>query len=135
MESPRSELFPIRSETDVVRVRQTVRNLATQLKFTLVDQTKLVTATSEIARNTLTYGGGGEARIDIVQQDGTRPGLKIVFEDRGPGIADVPRALSDGFTTGGGMGLGLGGAKRLVNEFEIHSRPGEGTRITLVKWK
>ncbi len=129
-----SERIAIRVSEDVVLVRQTVRQHAVKLGFGLVDQTKLVTAASEIARNTLIYGGGGWAVVETVN-GGSRQGLRLVFEDQGPGIADVERALQDGFTTGAGLGLGLGGARRLVNEFEIHSRPGEGTRVTLVRWK
>ena len=110
--------------------------LATQLYlgFGLVDQTKMVTAASELARNMVIYGGGGTVRIDRPDNDG-RQGLRLTFEDRGPGIADIERALKDGFTTGNGLGLGLGGAKRLSNEFEIVSRPGEGTRVTITRWK
>src|SRR4051812_31469493 len=114
----RSELGELRSETDVVRVRQAVRKGASEIKLTLVDQTKVVTAASEIARNTVTYGGGGSVQIDVLQE-GPRRGIRMVFSDQGPGIANVEQALLDGFTTGGGLGLGLGGARRLVNEFEI----------------
>jgi len=118
----------------VVRARQAVRAWAVELGFSLVDQTKLVTAASELARNTVVYGGGGTLRMEVLE-DGARSGLRLVFEDAGPGIPDLERALKDGYTTGGGLGLGLGGARRLVNEFAIHSAPGEGTRITVVKWK
>ncbi len=124
----------IRSDSDVVQVRHAVRAAAAELQFSIVDQTKLVTAASEIARNTLQYGGGGTAEIEIVVRDGKR-GIRMAFEDRGPGIADVALALRDGFTSGGGLGLGLGGARRLVNEFEIVTRVGEGTRVTLVRWR
>lgn len=130
----RAEELPIRQESDVVAVRQQVRAWATEARFGLVDQTKLVTAASELARNTLQYGGGGSARLELLA-DGVRTGLRIVFEDRGPGIADVNEALRDGFTTGNGLGLGLGGARRLVNEFDIRSTPGEGTRIAITRWK
>ncbi len=130
----RDESRPLASEDDVVRARQAVRSWAVELGFSLVDQTKLVTAASELARNTVVYGGGGTVRMEVLE-DGGRTGLRLAFEDRGPGIPDVERALSDGYTTGGGLGLGLGGARRLVNEFAIHSVPGEGTRITVVKWK
>jgi serine/threonine-protein kinase RsbT len=134
MKAIRSEHHALRNESDVVRARQRVRTLAAELRFSLVDQTKLVTAASEIARNTLIYGGGGEVTLEEVS-DGIRPGLRVTFADQGPGIADVPRALRDGYTTGSGLGLGLGGARRLVNEFDIDTAPGRGTRITLVKWK
>jgi serine/threonine-protein kinase RsbT len=124
----------MRAEDDVVRARQAVRALAVELGFSLVDQTKLVTAASELARNTVVYGGGGTMHLEVVEE-GVRTGLRLLFEDQGPGIPDLERALSDGFTTGGGLGLGLGGARRLVNDFTIQSAPGEGTRITVAKWK
>jgi serine/threonine-protein kinase RsbT len=130
----KSETIQVRSADAVVRVRQEVRKSALALGFSLVDQTKIVTAASEIARNTIDYGGGGEARIESVRA-GTRRGLRLVFSDQGPGIADLKQALTDGFTSGGGLGLGLGGAKRLCNEFDIQSAPGVGTTITLVRWK
>ena len=130
----RSERLPIRGESEVVTVRQVVRAWCLDLKFSLVDQTKMVTAASELARNTVVYGGGGILRMEVLEA-GPRTGLRLVFEDQGPGIPDIERALGDGYTTGGGLGLGLGGAKRLVNEFDIQSAPGEGTRITVVKWK
>lgn len=130
----KDESAPIRSSTDVVKVRQIVRDWAIALGFSLVDQTKVVTAASELARNALDYGGGGEFRIDALQND-TRRGLRLTFSDQGPGIADPEQAMRDGFTTGGGLGLGLGGAKRLVNEFAIDSRPGQGTTVTIVRWK
>jgi serine/threonine-protein kinase RsbT len=119
---------------DIVNVRQAVRSRAVELGFSLVDQTKIVTAASEIARNTVVYGGGGWAELENLNREG-RKGLQVVFEDKGPGIGDIDKALQDGFTTGGGLGLGLGGAKRLVNEFEISSTPGAGTRIALRRWK
>jgi serine/threonine-protein kinase RsbT len=128
-----AELIQIRSESDVVQVRQMVRFRAAELRFSLVDQTKLVTAASELARNALIYGGGGTAQIQLVE-DGGRKGVRIVFEDRGPGIPDIATAMRDGFTTGNGLGLGLGGARRLVNEFEIDSRPGAGTRVVITRW-
>jgi serine/threonine-protein kinase RsbT len=134
MEVQRRELREVRSDADVVQVRHAVRALATELGFSLVDQTKLVTAASEIARNTLQYGGGGTAAIEVVSANGRR-GLRLHFEDEGPGIADIALALRDGYTSGSGLGLGLGGARRLVNEFEIDSRLGEGTRVTLVRWR
>ena len=130
----RTEERPVRSAEDVVLVRQIVRQWAIELKFSLVDQTKVVTAASEIARNTVDYGGGGTIRLEMVNH-AERRGLRLVFDDKGPGIPDVEQALKDGFTTGHGLGLGLGGARRLVNEFSITSGPGEGTRIAMTKWK
>ena len=115
-------------------VRQTVRTWSVQQGFTLVDQTKMVTAASEIARNTVLYGRGGTVRIEALV-DGVRKGLRLVFEDQGPGIPDVDLAMRDGYTTGTGLGMGLGGARRLVNEFRIESRPGQGTKVTLTRWK
>ena len=128
-----SENVPLVSEGDVVAVRRRVREVESQLGFSLVDQTKVVTAASELARNTLIHGKGGEMRLN--QLNGPRLGLRLTFEDKGPGIPDISLALRDGFTTGSGLGLGLGGAKRLVNEFEIVSRVGEGTKITVTRWK
>jgi serine/threonine-protein kinase RsbT len=130
----KDETRPLRAEDDVVRARQAVRAWAVEMGFSLVDQTKLVTAASELARNTVVYGGGGEMRMEQIQE-GIRAGLRLTFADQGPGIPDVERALQDGFTSGGGLGLGLGGARRLVNEFQIESQPGQGTKITVVKWK
>jgi len=124
----------LRSQDDVVVVRQAVRTAAISVGFNLVDQTKIVTAASELARNTLVYGGGGRARIEALNSS-TRRGLRLTFEDQGPGIGNIELALQDGYSTGSGLGLGLGGAKRLSNEFEIHSRPGEGTRVSITKWK
>ena len=129
----RQETFPIRTSADVVVVRQKVRVWAAELRFSLVDQTKMVTAASELARNTLEHGKGGEVRLELVEKP-PRRGLRLVFEDRGPGIPDLELALKEGYTTGNGLGLGLGGAKRLVNEFEIHSAPGHGTRISATRW-
>jgi len=129
-----SETMQIHASEDVVRVRQAVRTLAAKIGLGLVDQTKIVTAASEIARNTLDYGGGGTVIIETVA-NGARPGLRLTFEDKGPGIADLERALTDGFTTGGGLGLGLSGAKRLCNEFSLASELGVGTRVVLTKWK
>jgi len=117
-----------------VRVRQIARSWATELKFSLVDQTKLVTATSELARNTLEHGRGGSVRVEHVENGGRR-GVKLIFEDQGPGITDINLALRDGYTTGNGMGLGLSGSKRLVNEFDIKSEPGRGTTVTIIRWK
>lgn len=128
------EPMPIVSADHVVLVRQAVRQRAVELGFSLVDQTKIVTAASELARNTLIHGGGGSARIEVVQQ-GTRRGIRLTFEDRGPGIPDIEKAMTDGYTTGGGLGLGLSGAKRLSNEFSIASTVGEGTRIVIARWK
>jgi serine/threonine-protein kinase RsbT len=125
---------PVTTEGDVVKVRQAVRALAVEIKLSLVDQTKVVTAASELGRNLLIYGGGGEVQIEIVR-DGARNGLRAIFQDHGPGIPDIEQALKDGFTTGSGMGLGLGGAKRLVNEFAIVSSATDGTRVTITKWR
>ena len=124
----------MRTAEDIVRMRHAVREQAIALGFSLVDQTKLVTAASELARNILNYGGGGEMQLARLV-DGHRTGLKLVFADQGPGIPDIELALKDGYTTGGGMGLGLGGAKRLSNEFHIDSKPGAGTRVTITRWK
>jgi serine/threonine-protein kinase RsbT len=128
------ETLAIKDSDDVVRVRQHVRMRAVEIGMSLVDQTKIVTAASELARNTLDYGGGGRVRVEIVQ-NGARRGLRLIFEDEGPGIADVQAALADGFSTGGGLGLGLGGAKRLSNEFEIKSMPGKGAQVMIARWK
>ena len=128
------ETMPLRNSDDVVRVRQAVRARAVGAGFSLVDQTKIVTAASELARNVVVYGGGGTVRLESLN-DGARRGLRLVFEDQGPGIPDIGEALRDGFTTGGGLGLGLGGARRLVNDFDIDSRPGSGTRVTITRWK
>jgi serine/threonine-protein kinase RsbT len=128
-----TEQMPVASEPDVVTVRRRVREMATKLGFTLVDQTKMVTAASELARNTLIHGGGGNLQITTL--NGPRVGLQLTFEDQGQGIADIQLALRDGFTTGAGLGLGLGGAKRLVNEFNITSEVGKGTKVTVVRWK
>jgi serine/threonine-protein kinase RsbT len=130
----KTDLLPIRSGDDVVRVRQQVRTRAVEIGMGIVDQTKIITAASELARNTLDYGGGGEVRIDLVEEGG-RKGVRLTFEDRGPGIPDIEKALTDHYTTGGGLGLGLGGAKRLSNEFHIESTLGVGTRITIARWK
>jgi serine/threonine-protein kinase RsbT len=125
---------PLTSEHDVVATRQLVRKITQEMKFSLVDQTKLVTAASELSRNTLIHGHGGMLRWEVVEADARR-GLRLHFEDKGPGIADINLALTDGWTTGSGMGLGLPGSKRLVNEFEIQSLPGQGTRVSITKWK
>ncbi|MFF5080775.1 anti-sigma regulatory factor [Actinoplanes sp. NPDC000266] len=127
------ELIQVNSDQDVVRVRQLVRTVAVAVKLSLVDQTKLVTAASELARNTLVYGGGGTVEVSTVN-NGRRPGIRIVFADQGPGIVDLDLAFTDGYTTGSGLGLGLSGARRLVDEFDIVTAPGAGTSITVTKW-
>jgi serine/threonine-protein kinase RsbT len=129
----RPQTQTITADQDVVRVRQLVRTVAVAVKLSLVDQTKLVTAASELARNTLVYGGGGAVEVSTVSTD-RRRGVRIVFVDEGPGIADLDLALSDGYTTGGGLGLGLSGARRLVDEFDIETAVGRGTRVTVTKW-
>ena len=131
---PRAEIVSVRAEQDIVLVRQRVRALTVALKFSLVEQTKMVTAASELARNMWIYGKGGAVTLTVVE-DGGRHGVRVKFADGGPGIPSIEEALRDGFTTGGSMGLGLGGARRLVNDFEIHSKPGEGTRVTITRWK
>ena len=130
----KTDSLPISSSTDIVRIRQEARKWSGELGFSLVDQTKMITAASELARNSLDYGGGGNVLFEVVLE-GTKRGLRLTFEDHGPGIADIDLALTDGYTSGKGMGLGLGGAKRLVNAFEITSRVGEGTRVTITRWK
>ena len=134
MPTTKSERVDIRQSDDVVRVRQLTRTFAVEVGLSLVDQTKIVTASSELARNTLDYGGGGEVTVELLDQGGRR-GVRLTFEDKGPGIADIEQALKDGFTSGKGMGLGLGGAKRLCNEFSIDSKPGEGTKVSIARWK
>ncbi|HVJ52164.1 MAG TPA: anti-sigma regulatory factor [Aliidongia sp.] len=134
MATDKADTMPVRTSDDVVRVRQTVRAFAIQAGFSLVDQTKLITAASEIARNTVDYGGGGTLRLEILS-NGQRRGVRLTFEDKGPGIADLSLALTDGYTSGGGLGLGLSGARRLSNEFDIKSAPGEGTVVTLARWR
>jgi serine/threonine-protein kinase RsbT len=130
----RHDELPIRQEDDVVRVRQAVRQWAVELGFSLVEQTKIVTAASELARNTLVHGGGGTAQIEALLE-GPRRGLRLTFEDKGPGITDVSQALRDGYTSGSGLGLGLGGARRLASEFDIVSVPGQGTRVRITRWR
>lgn len=130
----KNETLPIKSSSDIVKVRQFAREWAVLLGFSLVEQTKMVTAASELARNVLDYGGGGKVELEVLQNE-LRQGLKLTFADQGPGIADLDQALKDGFTTGSGMGLGLGGAKRLVNEFEIDSAPGRGTKVSITRWR
>ena len=129
-----TEKLMVRTSDDIVNVRQIVRKMAIETGFNLVDQTKIITAASELARNTVIYGGGGILHIEIIT-NGNRSGVKLVFEDEGPGIADIELALKDGYTSGQGLGMGLGGARRLSNEFEIQSQPGKGTRIAITKWK
>ena len=134
MSLSKREVLPLKNSNDVVIARQKVRQWAIELRFSLVDQTKLVTAASELARNALDYGKGGAMTIETISA-GTKAGLRLTFEDQGPGIADIEQALKDGYTTGSGMGLGLGGSKRLVNEFKIESEVGKGTRVTVARWK
>jgi serine/threonine-protein kinase RsbT len=134
VQTERREAVPIAADDDIVKVRQRVRDWAVGLGFSLVDQTKLVTAASELARNTLVYGLGGTVLLESVAND-SRRGLRLTFEDHGPGISDIPQALKDGYTTGNGLGLGLSGAKRLSHDFEITSTPGQGTRIMIARWK
>lgn len=130
----RDETFSIRSQDDIVKARQVTREWALMQAFSLIDQTKIVTAASELARNTVQHGGGGEVRLEALQE-GPRRGLRLTFSDQGPGIPDVSLALKDGYTTAGGMGLGLSGSRRLVNDFEIHSELGIGTRVTITRWR
>jgi serine/threonine-protein kinase RsbT len=132
---PRStETLPIQSASDILSARQVIRGWCSDMKFSLVEQTKIVTAASELARNALQHGRGG-TMVVAVEESGTRRGLRLTVEDKGPGIADVEQAMRDGYTTSGGMGLGLGGSKRLMNQFEIESKVGEGTRVTVIRWK
>jgi serine/threonine-protein kinase RsbT len=130
----RHEHLSVAASDAVVRVRQAVREFATEARLSLVDQTKLVTAASELARNMVVYGGGGTVLIEQLEVSG-RAGVRVTFEDHGPGIADVQQAMRDGYTSGGGLGLGLGGAKRLVHEFELQSEAGKGTRVAVTRWK
>lgn len=125
--------LPLRAQEDVVSVRQSVRSHAVAIGLSLVDQTKLVTAASELARNTVIHGGGGTAKLEVILE-ATRHGIRLTFEDQGPGIRDLEQALRDGYTTGNGLGLGLGGARRLTNEFAIESKPGVGTRVVITQW-
>lgn len=134
MQIETDDTMPLRSSDDVVRVRQAVRARAVAAGFSLVDQTKIVTAASEVGRNTVDYGGGGALRIELLR-DGPRRGVRLTFSDKGPGIPDIARAMTDGYSTGHGLGLGLSGAKRLSNEFDIKSAPGQGTIVTLTRWK
>jgi serine/threonine-protein kinase RsbT len=130
----KTEKIAVSSEEHVVVVRQATRRLALEIQLSLVDQTKIVTAASELARNLLIYGGGGDTILEVLQEN-LRKGLRLHFVDQGPGIPDLELALRDGYTSGNGMGLGLGGAKRLVNEFDLKSAPGEGTHVTITRWK
>ncbi len=130
----REQTVPLRNEHDVVVARQAVRQWAEQAKFSLVDQTKLVTAASELARNTVVHGRGGAMQL-LLLNEGVRTGLRLIFQDEGPGIPDIALAMRDGYTTGGGLGLGLGGAKRLVNEFHLESKPGAGTCVSVTRWR
>ena len=132
--APDSEVLPLRTSEDVVVARQQVRARAVEQGFSLIDQTKLVTAASELARNALQYGGGGTMLIEVLN-DNRRRGLRLTFEDHGPGIADLTLAMKDGYTSGGGLGLGLGGAKRLVNDFAIESKVGVGTKVMIARWR
>jgi serine/threonine-protein kinase RsbT len=134
MAAPRVETLAIRSEQDVVRARQAVRQATIEVGLSLVEQTKVVTAASELARNTLVHGGGGDMTLEVVTNAHAR-GLRLVFADEGPGIADIELALTEGYTTGGGLGLGLSGARKLMSEFSVESQPGRGTRVTVARWK
>ena len=134
MTTRKTENLPVRSEHDVVRIRQKVREAAVAARFNIVDQTKIVTAASELARNTLIHGGGGDMVLDLLE-DGIRTGVRLSFSDQGPGIPDVGLAMKEGYTTGGGLGLGLSGSKRLVSEFDIETEVGKGTRVTVTRWK
>ena len=134
MQTTKSEIAEVNTSADVVSVRHLVRRWAVELGFTIVEQTKIVTAASELARNTIVHGGGGTCELEILQSENRR-GLRLTFVDQGPGIADIEQALKDGFTSGNGLGLGLGGARRLSNEFEIRSQPGAGTLVQIVRWK
>lgn len=126
--------LPLAHQEDVVAVRQTTRSYAVEIGLTIIDQTKIVTAASELARNTVVHGGGGKATLEMIKE-ASRQGLRLTFEDSGPGISDLERAMQDGYTSAGGLGLGLGGSKRLCNEFSIESKVGVGTRVTVARWK
>lgn len=129
------ERLPLVTQNDIVLARKKVREWSIEAGFGIVDQTKIITATSELARNTMSYGGGGEMEISLFKNEKDKPGLRLVFKDHGPGIIDIDLALTDGYTTGGGMGLGLSGSKRLMNEFSLETEIGKGTRVTIIKWK
>jgi len=130
----KTEVHALHSSDDITMVRQKVRKVMQEAGFSLVDQTKMVTAASELARNTVIHGGGGEVSINVVENDG-HVGIQLIFSDKGPGIPDIDKALQDGFTTGDGLGLGLGGAKRLVHEFAIDSTVGQGTKVEIIRWR
>jgi Anti-sigma regulatory factor (Ser/Thr protein kinase) len=130
----KTETIPVRSSEDVVQIRQQVRTWAVLEGMKLIDQTKIVTAASELARNTVIHGGGGTALLEVISDNGRR-GVRLTFEDKGPGIPNIEQALKDGYTTGTGLGLGLSGSRRLANEFEIQSKVGEGTRVSITRWK
>ncbi len=130
----KSDTMPLRSEHDIVLARQTIRKVSQEMEFSLVDQTKVVTAASELARNAVIHGGGGQLKWEIVLDEG-REGLRLTFSDQGPGIEDLSLAMKDGWSSGKGLGMGLSGSKRLVNEFEIDSKPGAGTRVTIIRWR
>ena len=134
MRVERASILDVRTSEDVVRVRQEVRNRSAAAGFSLVDQTKVVTAASEIARNTIVHGGGGKVQVEVLEAPGKR-GIRLVFEDEGPGITDIKLAMQDGYSTGGGLGMGMPGSKRLSNEFYVESTPGRGTKVTLIRWK
>ena len=135
MELIKSDRLPLVTDQDIVLARKKVREWSVEVGFGLVDQTKVTTAASELARNTMQHGHGGEMEIAVVKNESFRSGLRLVFEDHGPGIIDIKLALTDGYTTGSGMGLGLSGSKRLMNEFNLETEPGKGTRVTVIKWK
>jgi len=130
-----SATFPIRTQHDIVLIRKEVRTWAMAIGFGIIDQTKVVTAASELARNTLDYGGGGDMTLETLQNDNRKAGLKLVFADQGPGIPNLDLALTDGYTTGGGLGMGMSGSKRLMNDFQVETEVGKGTRVTAIKWK
>lgn len=135
MQLLRQERFPVKTQQDVVVVRQRVRAFALEAGFSILDQTKVITAASELARNIIDYGGGGEVKLALVKNEREKPGVQLIFEDQGPGIENVDLALTDGFTTGGGLGMGLSGSKRLMSEFSLETEKGKGTRVTVTKWK
>jgi len=135
MQVLKQDKFPIKTQNDIVIIRKEVRALAMQLGLGIIDQTKVVTAASELARNTLDYGGGGEMELETIQNESLRKGLRLTFADQGPGIANLELALTDGYTTGGGLGMGMSGSKRLMNEFHVETEIGKGTRVIATKWK